>query len=147
MKLSISAILIPLVLAPGLLPAHAQQSEFAAAEVLPSQQLLAQAVDAETIAQEFVALMVEGDYQAALQKYDLNLRADLSVATLEQSWQDVKLASGSFQEITDVVTRSLDSSDGSSLAIVTCQFEKGQRDFFVVLTSNSRIASISPAEG
>ena len=129
---------LPLALTIHTLPAQAQQNRT---------HLVAQAGDLDALALEFINHLIEGNYVAALQKYDQSIRTDLTAAGLQQGWQDVLAVSGSFQRLVDVDTARLDSPPNAFLVIVTCEFEQGAREFFVVMNNRNQIISISPATG
>ncbi|MBE9182187.1 DUF3887 domain-containing protein [Oculatella sp. LEGE 06141] len=137
MRKTISVLLITATLTGVSLPVLAQQTETAPAE-LPA----AQADRLTATAQEFVALLADGDYQGALQKYAPSSRASITAATLQQGWEDAVTANGDFQRLVQVETEALDSEGGDSVAIATVEFANGAQDFLVVFTANSEIVSI-----
>lgn len=143
MKMCIPMLLLGAALVASATPTLAQQ------QASPSPQILAQSSQDQVaaIAEEFVNDLIAGNYSAALQKYDTAIRTDITTTTLQQGWEDVIAASGPFQRIVSIEAQPLtDPSSGSYIAIITVEFEQATREFFVNLTQNNRIISISPAE-
>jgi hypothetical protein len=139
MKKGISILLVAAALAVGTLPVYAQTPDESAAPLQP-----AQADRFTTTAQEFITLLAEEDYQAALEKYAPSSRASVTAATLEQGWRDAVEANGEYQRLVGVEAESLASEGGDAVAIATVEFANGTRDFFVVFTSDNQIVSIQP---
>ena len=106
-------------------------------------QLIAQA-DVSAIATAFVTDLSVGDYIAALERYESDIQVTLSAESIAQEWEDILAESGEYQGISSV---TVDSSSDTPIAIVTCQFENGSRDLFIVFNATSEVVSMDAVEG
>ncbi len=106
-------------------------------------QLLAQA-DVSAIATAFVTELSGGNYIDALERYDSDIQVTISAESIAQEWEDILAESGAYQGIIGV---TVDSSDETPIAIVTCQFESGVRDLFIVFNTTNEVISMDAVEG
>jgi dienelactone hydrolase len=99
-------------------------------------------VSAERIAaaQEFVDLLVKGDYAAAEEKLDDTMKAAAPASKLEELWDSLQKQVGTFQQQTGVHT---DRAQGYDLVFVTCQFEQTLLDVRVALDASGLVAGLS----
>jgi dienelactone hydrolase len=90
-------------------------------------------------AQEFVDLLVKGDYAIAEEKLDDTMKAVAPASKLEELWDSLQKQVGTFQQQTGVHT---DRAQGYDLVFVTCQFEQTLLDVKVVLNTSGQIAGL-----
>jgi Protein of unknown function (DUF3887) len=153
MKTSILVALISSSLAAIALPATAlaantQGSVGAPAGAAQSGLLIAQASTPEAIAIEFVNDLSSGDYNAALSLYDSDLRPVIKLDSLIANWEDLTNELGALQNVS-IRSRAASLANtpvDSSLVVLTCEFEGGRRDLFVVFTEDNEIVEYSVAE-
>ncbi len=127
-KLSISLLLAPAAVASLSIPA------FASGILPPTETILvAQGSDFVSVAQDFVVRLGQQQFTSATQDYDA-IAQDVTTQSLQQYWNDIVSASGSFQQVVDI--QLLEEGEGEALVLVSCQFERDRRDLIVLLTNN-----------
>jgi dienelactone hydrolase len=101
--------------------------------------------DRSAAAQEFVDLLVKGDYATAEQKLDATMKAALPASKLEELWGSLQKQAGAFQQQTG--TRA-SREQGYDIVYVTCQFEQMTLDAKVVFDASGLIAGLffAPAQ-
>jgi dienelactone hydrolase len=92
-----------------------------------------------TSAQEFVDLLVRGDYTTAEGKLDDQMKMALPHGKLEELWSSLQEQAGTFQQQTGVHT---DQTKGYDVVFVTCQFEQTLLDVKVVMDASGKIAGL-----
>jgi fermentation-respiration switch protein FrsA (DUF1100 family) len=99
------------------------------------------AVSPEQIAtaQEFVGLLVKGDYTAAEEKLDDTMKAAAPASKLEELWSSLQEQVGAFQQQTGVHT---DRTQGYDVVFVICQLEQTLLDVKVVLNASGQVAGL-----
>jgi dienelactone hydrolase len=90
-------------------------------------------------AQEFVDLLVKGNFAAAGEKFDDTMKAALPASKLEEVWDSLQKQAGVFQQRTGVYT---DRIQGHDVVFVTCQFEQMPLDVKVVYDDSGLIAGL-----
>jgi hypothetical protein len=95
--------------------------------------------DVNRLAQEFVIMLVKGDYESAGQKFDPTLRQALPEKTLTATWQSVLGQYGEFKE--QVAVRK-EPVPPYTAVFVTVQFAKAVLDIKVVFNAKNEIAGL-----
>jgi ABC-type Na+ efflux pump permease subunit len=142
MKTCISGVLLTTILIAGL-PAQAQQPELPFSQRLAQSETPADAI--VTSAQQFVDLLVAGDYAAARALYQSS-NTTVTPETLQQNWQDIVAANGAYQQQVSTRTVPLDNPEGGTMAIVTTQFENARRDLYIVFDNTRSIVSLDAVD-
>jgi len=90
-------------------------------------------------AQDFVDLLVKGDFAAAEEKFDDTVKVALPVSKLEEIWGALQNQAGAFQQQTGTHTAR---TQGYDVVFVTCQFEQMLLDVQVVFNDSDLIAGL-----
>jgi uncharacterized protein len=90
-------------------------------------------------AEQFVELLVKGDFAGAEAKFDATMKTALPEAKLRDTWKTLTQQVGAFQK--QLRTRASDQA-GYKVMLVTCQFEKAQLDIKVVLDGKGQVAGL-----
>jgi hypothetical protein len=135
---------VPFALGALVLPVQALQQNLPKTEAAPV--LMSQSVDLGAIANDFIGMMATGDFASAYQMYDGIVRQTVGQQSIEQNWQDITAEAGAFQGCSREQTSVLEEPGASAVVRVTCQFDSGSRDLFVVFSDANQIASFSVAE-
>lgn len=109
---------------------------------MAASQFIAQS-DVSAIATAFITDLSTGDYLAALDRYNGDIQATISAESIAQQWEDILATSGDYQGINSI---TVDTSSDTPVAIVTCQFENGSRDLFVMFNALNEIVSMDAIE-
>jgi dienelactone hydrolase len=96
-------------------------------------------------AQDFVDLLVKGDFSSAEGKFDQTMKTALPISKLEELWSSLLNQAGAFQGQTGTHTERQKNYD---VVFVTCQFEQMLLDVKVVFDAAGQIAGLFflPAE-
>ncbi len=132
MKNQFSVLLLSAILTTGVAPAEA------APLLSPSPQVIAQATGREKIAAEFIDLLVKGDTRNALERYDTNVREDITPQSLGDMWGDLINETGPFKKTTGIRT----SANSTDIVIVSCEFEQSKRDIFIIFNNADKIVGL-----
>ena len=92
------------------------------------------------VTKKIVALMNEGRFPAAVERFDDRLKQELPAEKLERTWTDLSPKLGAFKRIVAVRTTE---RNGSFVSVATCAFEKGEIDVRLVYGASERIAEMS----
>jgi hypothetical protein len=95
--------------------------------------------DTATSGEEFVDLMVKGDFAGAEARHDATMRSALPEPKLRETWQTLEKQAGQFKK--RLKTRTL-KVGGYDVALVTCEFERTKLDVKVVFNSHSEVAGL-----
>jgi dienelactone hydrolase len=90
-------------------------------------------------AQEFVDLLVKGDYASAEEKLDDTMKTALPASKMDELWSSLQKQAGAYQQQTGVHT---DRTQGYDVVFVTCQFEQALLDVKVVFNASGQIAGL-----
>jgi len=90
-------------------------------------------------AQEFVDLLVKGEYATVQEKLDDTMKAALPGSKLEEVWTSLQSQAGAYQQQTGVYT---DRIQGYDVVFVTCQFEQMLLDVKVVFDATGQVAGL-----
>lgn len=138
MKTNLLSMIIPAVIAVNALPALAQNP------VLQQPAVISQSSSLTAIAEDFVTQLGEQQFADAAEVYGVGA-SDVTDRTLRQNWNDIVAESGSFQRVITSQLLSQQPLGGEAIVSVVCQFERSERELFVVL-SGSQVVSFSPVE-
>ena len=101
------------------------------------------------LAQEFVALLVNGDFAGAVENFDDPMKRALSSDELQETWKTLIGQVGPFKR---PLSKRTEKQQGYDVVFVTCAFEQGTLDVKVVFNETQQIAGLffvpvpSPAE-
>jgi dienelactone hydrolase len=95
--------------------------------------------DVNRLAREFVIMLVKGDYETAVQKFDPTLKQALPVKTLTATWQSVLAQRGEFKAQVAVRKETVPTY---TAVFVTVQFAKAVLDIKVVFNAKNEIAGL-----
>jgi uncharacterized protein len=90
-------------------------------------------------ANNFVDLLVQKNFAAAVAQYDDTMKAALPQAKLEEVWTTVQLQAGAYKSRGKTRTQK---QGNYSIVFVTCEFEKTSLDIKVVFDSANRVAGL-----
>jgi uncharacterized protein len=90
-------------------------------------------------AKEFLAFLVEKDYEKASSMFSEVLLEQMPHDRLGMVWNSVQSQAGTFVERTDLYT---EKSGGYDVVVQTCKFEKSDLDFKLVFDSEGKIGGI-----
>ena len=90
-------------------------------------------------ARTFVEQLVARDYEKAVRSFDVKMTDAMSANQLRDAWNSLPARVGAFQEIVGI---NLVRKGKYDIALVTCQFEKGQLDVKVVYDPEGRISGL-----
>lgn len=139
MKTNLFSMLIPVVMAVNGLPALVQGPS-----VLQQPTVISQSSNLTTIAEDFVTQLGQQQFANAAEGYAIGAQ-DVTDRTLRQNWNDIVAENGAFQQIISSQVVSQQPLGGEAIVAVVCQFERSNRELFVVL-SGSEVVSFSPVE-
>ena len=91
-------------------------------------------------AQEFIRRLAAGDYDAAISRFDSNLRQAFPEARMKDTWLQILGQVGALQEI--VACQAMELPD-NRLVTVTCQFEKAAVDIRVAFDASGQMLGLS----
>jgi len=96
---------------------------------------------------EFVEMLVNGQFAAAVEAFDETMKNTVPAEALEQIWKATAVQAGAFKHQIGVRTEKQAEYD---IELVTCEFEKGPLDIKVVYNSERQVAGLffvpTPAE-
>jgi len=95
--------------------------------------------DTAASGEEFVDLMVKGDFAGAVARYDATMRTALPEAKLREAWQSIEKQAGPFKK--RLRTRTLNTG-GYDIALVTSEFEQAKLDVKVVMNAQGEVAGL-----
>ena len=93
----------------------------------------------EVLAEQFVELLVKGQFAKAVEGFDTAMKESLPTDKLAQTWRTTTGQAGLFKQ--QLGTR-LEKFLGSDIVFVTCEFEKGPMDVKVVYDSNRKVSGL-----
>lgn len=97
------------------------------------------AADVVAAGQDFVNLLVKGDFATAVTRYDDTMAAALPEPKLRQAWDTLEGQAGDFRRQLRARTEKDREYD---VVLVTCQFEKAVLDAKVVFNANGKVAGL-----
>ncbi len=97
------------------------------------------AADVVSAGQDFVNLLVKGDFATAVTRYDDTMATALPEPKLRAAWDTVESQAGDFQRQLRARTEKDREYD---VVLVTCQFEKAVLDTKVVFDANGKVAGL-----
>lgn len=139
MKTNLFSMLVPVVMAVNALPALVQ-----APSVLQQPTVISQSSSLTAVAEDFVTQLGQQQFADAAEDYGV-VAQDVTDRTLRQNWSDIVAENGAFQRIISSQVVSQQPLGGEAIVTVLCQFERSNRELFVVL-SGSEVVSFSPVE-
>lgn len=95
--------------------------------------------DSAQVATNFVGLLSQGNFAAAVQGFDGAMLAALPEPKLKEVWQSVTGSAGSFQKQLGTRTEKM---GGYEIVFVTSQFEKARLDIKVVLNARRQVSGL-----
>lgn len=101
--------------------------------------------DITTEARTFIDLLAKSDFDAAVQKFDGEMKEGLPAAKLRETWQAVQAQFGAFNR---QVSIRKGKAQGYDVVFVKCDFEKGPLGIRLTFNSQKEIAGMffDPAE-
>lgn len=102
-----------------------------------------QSINITIAALEFLDLMAQGNFSAALEKYSPDIREDLTPQNLEQEWQDIVTAHGKLQKQVSTNTRQVNQSGDSGVVVITCEFEQGVQELLIEFDDNNQVLNFN----
>jgi len=105
----------------------------------PQQVLPTQSDELENIAKEFVNLLVQENFSAAVKTFDATMSAVMPPKTLQETWTTIIKQVGVFKK--QISTRK-EKYEQYNIVFVTCQFERATLDIKVVFDSNKKVAGL-----
>ena len=117
----------------------APQEEASQKEPAPVVTAAKAGTELETKARRVVDQLVAGDFEAVAGGFDDTMKAALSVAKLEATWNQTIAQTGPFGAV-DKVEKS--TKDGYDVVEVTCQFERVKVNIKVVYNEAGQIAGL-----
>jgi fermentation-respiration switch protein FrsA (DUF1100 family) len=100
---------------------------------------LSASADASVLGDEFVDLLVKGDFAGAVVRYDTTMRTAFPEPKLQEAWHSLEKQAGRFKK--RLKTRTL-KAGGYDVALVTCEFERAKLDVKVVFNSQGEVAGL-----
>jgi dienelactone hydrolase len=95
--------------------------------------------DLKVQAQIFVGQLLKADFAAAASQFDDQMKAALSEAKLQESWQNIIAEAGSLLQIDVLRTAEL---EGNRIVVVRCQFQMNVVDVQVVFNDQGLISGL-----
>ncbi len=89
---------------------------------------------------DFIQKSVDGDFHAASQYFDNKMTEVFGEAKLTETWHQIISLFGTFQEI--VESHSAEQ-EGHTIVVMTCRFEKGDLNIYVVFDKQGMIAGLN----
>jgi len=105
----------------------------------PQQALPTQSNELENIAKEFVNLLVQENFSAAVKTFDATMSSVMPPKTLQETWTALIKQVGIFKK--QISTRK-EKYQQYDFVFVTCQFERATLDIKVVFDSNKKVAGL-----
>lgn len=139
MKANLFSVLVPAVMAVNALPASVQSPV-----ILQQPVVISQSSSLTAIAEDFITQLGQQQFEDAAEVYGVGAQ-DVTDRTLRQNWSDIVAENGAFKQITSSQVVSQQPLGGEAVVRVVCQFERSNRELFVVL-SGSQVVSFSPVE-
>lgn len=96
-------------------------------------------VDYTPLAEKFVQLLVNEEYEKAVQNFDATMKGALSVNKLDNVWQNLIARVGHYKK--QVGLRQT-KEQGFDIVYVTCEFEKAKADIKVVFNDAKEITGL-----
>lgn len=90
-------------------------------------------------AEQFVDLLVAGDFATAAADFDHTMTTVMPPAKLQEAWQSIVTQYGPFKE--QVAAQTV-VDKGFDIAVVTCQFEEATIDIRVVYNDDAKIGGL-----
>ena len=97
------------------------------------------AADYTPAAEQFVNLLVGGEYEKAVKSFDATMKDVLPANKLEDAWQNLITQVGHYKRQVGVRQTK---DKGFDIVFVTCEFEKGNADIQVVFNDAKEIAGL-----
>ena len=96
-------------------------------------------------AEQFVKMLVSGEYESAAQDFDETMKSTLPADKLEIAWQSLIAKLGGYKRQLGLRQTK---EQGYDIVFVTCEFDKGNTDIKVVFNSAKEISGLwfLPAE-
>ena len=89
--------------------------------------------------QEYVDLLAQGDFAAAVGRFDSTMKSALPEQKLHEAWQAIQKQAGPFQK---QLRTHVEKLGGFDVVFVTCQFERAALDAKVVFDAKRQIAGL-----
>jgi dienelactone hydrolase len=105
--------------------------------ITPSQAL--SATDRSVSGEEFVALLVKGDFASAVARYDNAMKTALPEPKLRETWQSLEAQAGPFKKRLQTRTQTV---RGYDVVLVTCEFGRAKLDAKVVFNSQGEVTGL-----
>jgi dienelactone hydrolase len=105
--------------------------------ITPSQVL--SATDPSISGDEFVALLVKGDFASAVARYDKTMKTALPEPKLREAWDSLQAQAGPFKKRLQTRVQKV---GGYDVVLVTCEFERAKLDAKVVFNSQGEVAGL-----
>jgi hypothetical protein len=90
-------------------------------------------------ARQFITLLVEHEYQEAVDYFDADMRQSLSSEQLQEMWKGVQKQFGDYQEQLSTTSQT---REGLNIVFVTCEFSKKKIDMQIAFRSDMKIAGL-----
>ncbi|MEW5786169.1 MAG: DUF3887 domain-containing protein [Bacillota bacterium] len=91
------------------------------------------------LADQFIAHLVEGDYEAAVSFFEAKMKRAMPAKKLDQTWQVLLNQVGPY---VGAVEKRTDVAEGYDVVFITTEFEKEMLIIRVVFDSDKRIAGL-----
>jgi dienelactone hydrolase len=105
--------------------------------ITPSQAF--SATDPSVSGDEFVALLVKGDFAGAAARYDTTMKTALPEPKLREAWQSLAGQAGPFKKRLQTRVQKV---QGYDVVLVTCEFERAKLDAKIVFNSQGEVAGL-----
>jgi hypothetical protein len=92
------------------------------------------------LAKQFVSELSSGNYNAAFDRFDINMKASMTLAKLQTNWQHLLTIAGAFQQQTGTTTAFL---QGKPVVSIACDFARGSLSILLAFNSNSEIVGLN----
>jgi hypothetical protein len=97
------------------------------------------AADVTPMAKDFVEMLIQGDYTAAVTKFDATMKEAMPADKLQEAWNSLITQVGPFKQQTGVRQAK---EQGYDVVFVMCEFEKAALDIKVVYNSYKQISGL-----
>lgn len=114
---------------------------FVALAVIPTSALVADDQPAKLLetAKMLVAQMAAGEFDKAVEPFDLTMKQAMPAAKLKEVWVSLTSQYGPLQRATKTRTTKVRQYE---MVFVTCEFQRGKLDAKIVLTSDNKITGL-----
>lgn len=92
------------------------------------------------LAQNFVGLLLKGDFTSALVEFDDQMKIALTASKLQESWQNLILDAGSLLQLE---IKSTAEMENYRIVVVRCQFQRNIIDVQVVFNEHEQISGLN----